>query len=98
MSGEALKNAMEAARQFMSDTASYRAYVNREMYLHDQASNRAAAFKEGLAEGEKQGLAKGESRLGTLINRLLAAKRYGDIEQASSNEKRRAELYMEFGL
>lgn len=102
MSGVAFENAMEAARQFMSDTAAYRAYLNREMYLHDQASNHAAAFAEGLEEGEKRGLAKGakkgESRFGALMSKLLSAKRYEDAALASSNEEKREALYMEFGL
>lgn len=86
MNGMAFENAMEAARQFMADTAAYRAYLNREMYLHDQVSNRTAARKEG------------EEHLGKLISKLLAAKRYEDAALASSDEKKRDALYMEFGL
>lgn len=102
MSGVALKDAMEAARQFMSDTAAYREYVNREMFLHDQASNHAAAFAEGLAVGREEGLAEGkeegESRFGALMSKLLSAKRYEDATLASSDKEKRKALYIEFGL
>lgn len=97
MSGVALENAMEAARKFMADTASYRAYLNREMYLHDQASNHAAAFADGREEGLAEGEKKTEARMQKLIHKLAIAKRFDDLANMADTTKLKA-LYAEFGI
>lgn len=48
------KAAMERYEYFSADEKARYAYLAREMFLHDQASNLANARREGLAEGRRQ--------------------------------------------
>lgn len=56
-----------------------------------------ASFKEGEAKGREEGRTEGESRLQTLIRKLLAAKRFDDVEKVTDTKKLAA-LYAEFGM
>ena len=53
---------------------------------------------EGRTEGEAIGQARGETRLGSLITRLLQDQRTEDIPIVSTDAKRREQLYKEYNL
>ena len=50
------------------------------------------------AEGEAIGQARGEARLGSLINRLIQEQRTEEIQAVSTDPKRREQLYKEYNL
>ena len=58
--------------------------------------------EKGLAEGFEKGVAvgeeKGENKLGLLMKKLFAAKRYADADEAATDEIKRNQLYKEFGI
>lgn len=58
--------------------------------------------EKGLAEGFEKGVAvgeeKGENKLGLLMKKLFAAKRYADADEAATDEIKRNQLYREFGI
>lgn len=47
---------------------------------------------------EKRGVEKGENKLGLLMKKLFAAKRYADADEAATDEIKRNQLYREFGI
>ena len=53
---------------------------------------------EGRTEGEAIGQARGETRLGSLITRLLQDQRTEEIPIVSTDAKRREQLYKENNL
>ena len=53
---------------------------------------------EGKAEGEAIGQARGETRLGNLISRLIQDQRNEEILLASTDSKRREQLYKEYNI
>ena len=53
---------------------------------------------EGRTEGEAIGKAEGETRLGSLINRLIQDQRTEEIQAVSTDPKRREQLYKEYNL
>ena len=53
---------------------------------------------QGRAEGRAVGRAEGETKLGILINKLMAVGRIGDIEKAATDPISRDHLYAEFGM
>ena len=53
---------------------------------------------EGRTEGEAIGQARGETRLGSLITRLLQDQRTEEIPIVSTDAKRREQLYKEYNL
>ena len=53
---------------------------------------------EGRTEGEAIGQVQGETRLGSLITRLLQDQRTEEIPIVSVDSKRREQLYKEYGL
>ena len=52
MSDTAIKEAMDAAKIFLSNTAGRRAYINRQMAIMDRQSQLESAHKEGLTQGK----------------------------------------------
>ena len=54
--------------------------------------------KEAKRKAKKNGIKKGENRLGMLMKMLLNDKRYADAERASEDEKYREQLYKEFEI
>ncbi len=54
MSEAAIKDAMDAAKQFLSDTAKRRAYINRQMAVMDYNSGIRSAKEEGIAVGKEE--------------------------------------------
>ena len=52
----------------------------------------------GRAEGEAIGQARGETRLGNLISRLIQDQRNEEILLASTDSKRREQLYKEYNI
>jgi len=54
--------------------------------------------EEGREEGRAEGRAEGETKLGILINKLMAAGRISDIEKAATDPMSRDHLYAEFGM
>lgn len=54
MSEAAIKDAMDAAKQFLSDTAKRRAYINRQMAVMDYNSGIRSAKEEGIAAGKEE--------------------------------------------
>ena len=65
-------------------------------------SEREQAYRtgkdEGIAEGHKEGLRKGESRLAELLQILSAEGRDDDIRRAISDQIYREQLYQETGI
>ena len=59
---------------------------------------RQEGLEEGLAKGEKLGLAKGETRLKTLFSLLIAMGRADEIGRAINDEDYLRALYEEFGI
>ena len=47
---------------------------------------------------EKRGVEKGENKLGLLMKKLFAVKRYADADEAATDEIKRNQLYREFGI
>ena len=47
---------------------------------------------------EKRGVEKGENKLGLLMKKLFAAKRYADADEAATDKSKRNQLYREFGI
>ena len=47
---------------------------------------------------ENRGRMEGETRMASLVSKLLAAKRYDDIEKATTDEAARKRFYKEFGI
>lgn len=47
---------------------------------------------------EKRGVEKGENKLGLLMKKLFAAKRYADADEAATDKIKRNQLYREFGI
>ncbi len=52
----------------------------------------------GRVAGRAEGKIEGEAKLASLISKLLAAKRYDDIEKATVDEAARKRFYKEFGI
>ena len=102
MSDAAIKEAMDAAKVFLSNTAGQRAYINRQMAIMDRQSQLENAhndgFQEGRQEGRREGQQEGENLLSELIQRLLTDGRNADISLAVSDPKSREKLYKEYGL
>ena len=48
--------------------------------------------------GIEKGLALGEQRFATLVSKLLADERAGDLQKATSDETFRNNLYKEYGI
>ena len=63
-----------------------------------RAEGRAVGRAEGRVEGRVEGRAEGETKLGILINKLMAAGRISDIEKAATDPMSRDHLYAEFGM
>ena len=63
-----------------------------------RAEGRIEGRAEGRAVGRVEGRAEGETKLGILINKLMAAGRIGDIEKAATDPISRDHLYAEFGM
>ena len=59
---------------------------------------KALGKAEGKAEGEAIGQARGETRLGNLISRLIQDQRNEEILLASTDSKRREQLYKEYNI
>ena len=63
---------------------------------------RVAALDRAEAKGEARGLlmgeARGESRLGNLVNRLMKDGRTDDVIKASTDEEARKQFYREYGI
>jgi predicted transposase/invertase (TIGR01784 family) len=57
-----LTSAYKAYQQFNADVRLRAIDDAREQYLHDVASQKVDAFREGLAEGEARGEARGEAK------------------------------------
>ena len=53
---------------------------------------------EILDNVEKRGEEKGENKLALLMKKLLAAKRYEDADEATTDTIKRNQLYKEFGI
>ena len=66
--------------------------------IQGRAEGRAVGRAEGRVEGRVEGRAEGETKLGILINKLMAAGRIGDIEKAATDPVSRDHLYAEFGM
>lgn len=54
--------------------------------------------KRGYEKGISVGEEKGENKLGLLMKKLFAAKRYADADEAAADEAKRNQLYREFGI
>ena len=55
-------------------------------------------LEDGIEIGFNQGQAKGENKLGALINSLIKAGRNDEIKKAASDTEYRQKLYEEFGI
>ena len=102
MSDAAIKEAMDAAKIFLSNTAGRRAYINRQMAIMDRQSQLEAAhdkgIQEGLQQGMQQGLQQGESKMGKLMAILAEENKFQDISKAAVNPKYREELYKKYNI
>ena len=68
-----IQNAMNASDTFMNDISERLAYLNREMALSDEVTNRESAIEKGIEIGHEKGLAEGiEKGLAEGIEKGLA--------------------------
>ena len=68
-----IQNAMNASDTFMNDISERLAYLNREMALSDEVTNRESAMEKGIEIGHEKGLAEGiEKGLAEGIEKGLA--------------------------
>ena len=98
MSEAAIHTAMDAARMFLSDTAERRRYINREMARMDHDSGLRYAHRKGLAEGEEIGVQKGEERMGQLIQILVQANDFANVQAVSTDKSLRESLYRKYNI
>ena len=54
--------------------------------------------QRGIMKGRAEGMEKGESKLGALIDRLLKLGRNSDVARAATDSEYRQQLYKEFQL
>ena len=66
--------------------------------VEGKAIGRAEGVAIGQARGEAIGQIQGETRLGSLITRLLQDQRTEEIPIVSTDAKRREQLYKEYNL
>ncbi|WP_294146423.1 Rpn family recombination-promoting nuclease/putative transposase [uncultured Selenomonas sp.] len=86
MSEAAIGNAYDATSAFMMNPQDRMNYVNRQMAIMD--------YNSGMNAAEK----RGEARMATLIQRLIADGRTEDVRKVSSNAEYRKKLYKEMGV
>ena len=74
----------------------------RQKEIRDRAARedyvRSEGRSDGLKEGLKEGLREGEDRLNSLNCRLIADKRFEDLERATRDKKYRERLYNEYKI
>ncbi len=81
------------------DLRANRVEVKKMLLTEYNETQTMELFKEeGREEGRAEGRAEGETKLGILINKLMAAGRISDIEKAATDPMSRDHLYAEFGM
>lgn len=68
----------------------------REDYVRKEGWN--VGHSEGWNEGHSKGRSEGEDRLNYLNCRLIADKRFEDLERATQDKEYREQLYKEYGI
>ena len=66
--------------------------------IRDRDAREDYVRKEGWNEGHSTGRSEGEDRLNNLNCRLIADKRYEDLERATQDREYREQLYKEYGI
>lgn len=66
--------------------------------IRDRNAREDYVRSEGVRQGVTQGVTQGEERFGKLNLRLIADKRFEDVERASKDKDYREQLYQEYGI
>ena len=66
--------------------------VNRMCDVADRLVN------SGIVKGREEGILKGESKMASLINKLMSEGRSDDVMLATEDEEARKRFYKEFGI
>jgi predicted transposase YdaD len=91
-SGDLRANRVEVKKMLLTE---YNETQTMELFKEE---GREEGRIQGRAEGRAVGRAEGETKLGILINKLMALGRIGDIEKAATDPASRDRLYTEFGM
>ena len=102
MSEAAIREAMQAARQFLASTEERRQYLNREMAIMDynslMESSRQQGLEQGLEKGLEQGKLQGEARMVQLISRLMQEGQSDLIAEVIADPAVRDKYYRKYGI
>lgn len=90
--------AVAKMREFTEDERLREEYLLEEKIERDRRAALNTAFRRGKEEGEQEGKCQGEERVLKLNRKLMAEKRYDDLEKATEDEVYREKLYREFNL
>lgn len=66
--------------------------------IRDRNAREDYVRSDGVRQGIKQGIKQGEERFGKLNLRLIADKRFEDVERVSKDKDYRERLYREYGI
>ena len=67
------QNAIKASDKFMDNMDERLAYINREMAIMDEISNREGSLKEGFEKGFAEGLKKMDQAVNRIITNMIQA-------------------------
>ena len=98
MSEAAIRNAMDAARVFLSSTEERRRYINRELFRMDQESGLISARQEGRREGRQEGRVEGAQCFGKLIQILIKEGNLEKIQEVTEDTALREALYKKYHI
>lgn len=93
-----VRAAVAKMREFTEDERLREEYLLEEKIERDRRAALNTAFRRGKEEGEQEGKSQGEERVLKLNRKLMAEKRYDDLEKATEDEVYREKLYREFNL
>lgn len=89
-----VRAAVVKMREFTEDERLREEYLLEEKIERDRRAALNTAFRRGKEEGKSQG----EERVLKLNRKLMAEKRYDDLEKATEDEVYRENLYREFNF
>ena len=88
----------EARQKEIRDRAAREDYVRSEGRREGRREGLREGRSEGLREGRSEGRREGEDRLNSLNCRLIADKRFEDLERATRDKEYRERLYNEYEI
>lgn len=95
---EYLTAALDELEQLNQDPALKKAYLQRQMAIMDEATQKAAHLKEGREEGIEIGMEKGIDKFSKLINCLIEDNKADQIPEITHNTKLRNELFKKYNI